>query len=228
MECPIDMERKGCESTICWTYVAIFNFDLTYGLDLEFSTSNFEIAVAREWEGRLTWNERDMSGCGVIPTFWPCSMTLTLDFQGQTLKMLYLRNERANWHGTKGIWVHRMLDSHCDLEFWPLPWPWPSIFKVNFFNTWIPGTGGPINMRRKGYEWIGCSTNCVTFSYDFDHGFWRSKFKKLYHSNKRVDWHGTKRMWVDRMLDPSCDFKLWLHPWPWLWIFKVKYLIAIF
>ena len=47
--------------------------------------------------------------------------------------------------------------------------------------------------------------------------------KKLYHRNKRVDWHGTKRMCVDRMLDPSCGFKLWPHPWPWPLIFKVKF-----
>ena len=50
-------------------------------------------------------------------------------------------------------------------------------------------------------------------------------FKKLYHRNKRVDWH--KKMWIHRMLDPSCDFKLLPHPWPWPWIFKVKFLIAI-
>ena len=61
MGCLIDMERKGCESTECWTHVAIFNFDLTYHLGLEFSTSNFELAVSQEGEGRLTWNERDMS-----------------------------------------------------------------------------------------------------------------------------------------------------------------------
>ena len=52
--------------------------------------------------------------------------------------------------------------------------------------------------------------------------------KNLYHSNKRVDWHGTKRMWVDRMLDSSCDFKPWPHSWPSPWIFKVKFLIAYF
>ena len=178
MGCPIDMEQKGCEATECWNQVATFNFDLTYDLDLEFSTSNFEIAVSREWGGRLTWNERDMSRWGVLPTLWPWAMTLTLDFQGQTLKMLYLRNGRANWHGTKGMLVHRMLNSHRDLELWPLPWPWPWIFKVNFLNSWISGIGGPTNMERKGYEWIGCYTNYVTFSYDFDLGFWRSNFKK--------------------------------------------------
>ena len=148
MGCPIDMEGKGCELTECWTHVVTFNFDLTYDLDLEISTSNFEIAVSQEWEGWLTWNERDMS-----------PMTLTLDFQGQTLKMLYLRNGRANWHGTKGMWVDRMLDSHCDLELWPHTWPWPWIFKANFLNSCISGTKGLINMERKGYEWIGCFTN---------------------------------------------------------------------
>ena len=58
---PIDMEWKGCKSTKCWTHVVTFNFDLTHDLDLEFSTSNFEIAVSQEWEGQSTWNERDMS-----------------------------------------------------------------------------------------------------------------------------------------------------------------------
>ena len=61
MGCPIDMELKGCESTECWTHLVTFNFHLTHDLDLEFSTSNFEIVVSQEWEGRLTWNERDMS-----------------------------------------------------------------------------------------------------------------------------------------------------------------------
>ena len=142
MGCPIDMEWKGCESTECWTHVMTFNFDLTHDLDLEFSTSNFEIAVSQEWQGRSTWNERDMSRWGVIPTLWPWAMTLTLDFQGQILKMLYLRNGRADWHGTKGTWVDRMLDSHCDFELWPHPWPWPWIFKVNFLYSCISGMGG--------------------------------------------------------------------------------------
>ena len=61
MGCPINMEWKGCESTEYWIHIATLNFDLTYDLDLEFSTSNFEIAVSQEWVGRLTWNERDMS-----------------------------------------------------------------------------------------------------------------------------------------------------------------------
>ena len=33
-----------------------------------------------------------------------------------------------------------------------------------------------------------------------------------------ADWHGTKGMWVDRMLDPCCDFQCSPLPWPWPWI----------
>ena len=77
-------------------------------------------------------------------------LTLTLDFQGQILKMLYLRNERADWHGTKGMWVHRMLDPHCDFELWPHLWPWPLIFKVKFWKCCISRMGGSIDMERKG------------------------------------------------------------------------------
>ena len=36
MGCPIDMERKGCEWTECWTHVVTLNFDLTHDPDLEF------------------------------------------------------------------------------------------------------------------------------------------------------------------------------------------------
>ena len=37
------------------------NLDLTHDLDLEFSMSNLKIDVSQEWEGRLTWNEKDMN-----------------------------------------------------------------------------------------------------------------------------------------------------------------------
>ena len=59
-------------------------------------------------------------------------LTLTLDFQGQILKMLYLRNVRADWHGVKRMSVDRILDPHFNFEVWPHPWPWPLIFKVKF------------------------------------------------------------------------------------------------
>ena len=128
-------------------------------------------------------------------------LTLTLDFQGQILKMLYLMNGRADWHGTKGMWVNRMLHPLCDFQHSPHQWPWPWIFKVKFWKCCISGMGGPIDMERKGCESIGCYTHFVTL-------------KKSYLRNGMAHWNGTKGMWVDRMLDSHCDFKLWPHPWP--------------
>ena len=57
MGCPIDMERKGCESIRCYTNFVTFSYDL----DLGFWRSNFENAVSQEWEGQLTWNQTDVS-----------------------------------------------------------------------------------------------------------------------------------------------------------------------
>ena len=99
-------------------------------------------------------------------------LTLTLDFQGQILKMLKKS-------------------------------------KVKFWKFCISGMEGPIDMERKGCESIGCCyTHFVTFNvpltHDLDLGFSRSNFEKV--RNGMVDWHGIKGMWIDRMLDPCCDF----------------------
>ena len=203
-------------------------------------------------------------------------MTLTLDFQGPILKMLYLRNGMADWHGTKGMWVDRMLYPLCDFQLWPQPWPWPWIFKVKFWKSRISGMGWPIDTGWKGCELIECWTHVVTFNFPLTHDLglefsksdfekvlsyewdgrltwnvrdvsrlnvgpmlWLSLFtpsmtltldfqgqilkKKSYLRNGMADWHEKKGMWVDRMLDTHCDFKLWPHPWTWPWIFKVKY-----
>ena len=153
-------------------------------------------------------------------------LTLTLDFQGQILKMLYLRNGRADWHGTKGMWIDRMLHLLCDFQRFPHPWPWPWIFKVKFWKSHISGMGWPIDMELKGCESIKCWTHAVTFNVHLTHdlylGFSRSNFKKSYLRNGTADRHGTKGMWV-RLLHPLCDFLCPPHPWPWPWIFKVKF-----
>ena len=54
---PIDMERKGYESIGWYTFFVTLNFDL----DVGFSRSNVENDVPQEWEGQLTWNQRDVS-----------------------------------------------------------------------------------------------------------------------------------------------------------------------
>ena len=116
-------------------------------------------------------------------------MTLTLDFQGQILKKSYLMNGMADWHGTKGMWVDRMLDPCCDFQCPPHSWPWPRIFKVKSWKCCMSGMGWPIDMERTGCESIGCYTHFVTFNfdlnYDLDLGFslkfkfWKSRISGM-------------------------------------------------
>ena len=119
-------------------------------------TLTLENAVSQEWEGQLTWNQRDVSRLNVGPMLWlkilTSPMTLTLNFQCQILKWLYPRNGRADWHGMKRIWIDRVVYLLCDLELWP--WPW--IFKVKVWKCCISGMGGPIDTEPKGCESIGC------------------------------------------------------------------------
>ena len=114
-------------------------------------------------------------------------LTLTLDFQGQILKMLYLRNGMADGHGIKGMWGNRMLDPCCDFQCPPHPWPWPWIFKFwsNFekvlsyeWDGWLTW-----NERNVSQYSIECWTHVVTFNvhlfHDLDIGFSRSNFEKV-------------------------------------------------
>ena len=167
MEGSIDMERKGCESIGCYTHFVTFNVFLTHDLDLGFSRKShisgmgwpidMELKGCESiecWTHAVTFN--------VHPRVSTSTMTFTLDFQGQILKKSYLRNGMADWHGTKGMWVHRMLHPLCDFQCPPHPWPWPWIFKVKFWK---------------------CYTHFVTFNipltHDLDLGFSRSNFEKV-------------------------------------------------
>ena len=138
------------ERTVSWwdvtptLWLSMSTLPMTLASD--FQGQIFKNAVSEKWEGRLTWNKRDFSRQNVGPMLWlsmfTSSITLTLDFQGQILKKSYLRKGMADWHGTKGMWVHKMLDSHCDFRLWPHPWPWPWLFKVKYWNCCNVGMGG--------------------------------------------------------------------------------------
>ena len=150
-------------------------------------------------------------------------MTLTLDFQGHILKKSYLRNGMADWHGTKGMWVDRMLDTCCDFQHSPHPWPWPWIFKVKF--------------KKKSYlrngmaDWHGMKKLWVDMMLDpccdtqlrphpwpcpwiFEIKYWNL----LYLRNGRDDSLGMKGMWVG--YDFGCtialtlDHSAWQIDWP--------------
>ena len=60
MEGPIDMEQKGCESIECYTHFVTFNVPFTHDLDLGFQGQILKKSY-QEWDGRFTWNERDVS-----------------------------------------------------------------------------------------------------------------------------------------------------------------------
>ena len=57
----IDMEPKGWESIGCWTQVATLNFWPHLWPWPWIFKVKFLIAIFYEWEGRLTWNQRDVS-----------------------------------------------------------------------------------------------------------------------------------------------------------------------
>ena len=84
---------------------------------------------------------------------------------------------------------------------------------------------------RNTYLWncrmdLHCLKFCscaISWAYYLTLDFHGKMLKRLYHRNRWADWHVTKGMWIDRKLDPLCDFKSWPHPWPWLWILKVKF-----
>ena len=59
----IDVKWKGGELIWYWADCMTLPFDQTHDLDLgvEISRSESEIALSRDWDGRLTWNEKDVS-----------------------------------------------------------------------------------------------------------------------------------------------------------------------
>ena len=92
-----------------WPLTSLMTFTM------DFSRSNFKIAVSQEKLVWLLWNEKEVNWFDTRPIVWPypltTPMTLTLKFQVQS----YLWNWRADWHGTKGMWV---------VHSWPWHWPY--------------------------------------------------------------------------------------------------------
>ena len=158
---PIDMKRNGCESIGCYTHFVTLNVHFTHDLDLGFSRSNFENAVSQEWEGRLSWNEKDLSRQNVGPMLWlsmfTSSMTLTLDFQGQILKKSNLRNGLADWHGTKWMWVDRMRKTHIVTSNFDLTHELDLGFsRLNIEIAVIYEWEGRLTLNERDVSWIWC------------------------------------------------------------------------
>ena len=89
-------------------------------LALHFQGQTFYQSYFRNADAKL--KGRALNGCWAVwPWPLPLPMAFSWDFQCQILKLLYLRNTRADWHGTKGMSVDRTFDPLCDLELCPHP-----------------------------------------------------------------------------------------------------------
>ena len=111
------------------------------------------------------------------PQMWPSGLTLamalTLNFQGQIWKLLYLSQKWFDCYITKSKHVDWTLGLKChqwvshrpwswpwifkvtsDLELWPHTWPWTWISMVKFCNNSISGIGGLIKIEQKGWELV--------------------------------------------------------------------------
>ena len=171
---PIDMERKGCESIGCYTHFVTLNGHFTHDLDLGFFKVKFWKCCISGMGGKI-----DMEQKGFESTeFWTHVVTfhvhffhdLDLGFSRSNFEKVNLRNGMADWHGTKGMWVDRMLDSHCDFKLWPHPWPWPWIFKVKYCNL---GMGGSTHIKWKGCELDMMLDAQWDWPWVHDHGAWQ-------------------------------------------------------
>ena len=119
---PIDVKRKGSAPVWYWVWNVTLNFDLTHDLDLGCIKVKSQNSCISGIVGVIDviWKGSELIGywanCMTLPL--TTLMTLTLEFQGQSLKSPYLRNRIADWHGTKRMWV---------IHSWPwywLVWPW--------------------------------------------------------------------------------------------------------
>ena len=156
-------------------------------------------------------------------------MTLTLDFQGQILKNLYLRNGRVNWHETKVMWINRILEPG------PTVWPWAItltlVFRGNFkkknciagmvVKGWVDWHG--MEGMWAGYDvgptmqpWTLISTMTLHWILVFFQG---QILRLLYYKNEWADWYETIK-YMNRKDD---SYLVWPYPWPWPWIFKVTF-----
>ena len=80
-----------------------------------------------------------------------------------------------------------------------------------------------INQYQKVCHVLRFSKNFAYFFLDdFNLGFSRSNFEIGIFQDWWSDWHGTKVIWINMMVDSLYDLNLWSQPWFRPWIFKVK------
>ena len=126
---PIATKQKAKISIELYAPNVTIGFDLGHDLDLEFSRSNMEFAKTQPKMNRLPRNEKQTYRLNSRPRMCPSdlilAMTLTLNFQGQIWKFLYLSQKWSDCHETKSKHSVCILGLKCNHEIWPWPWRWP-------------------------------------------------------------------------------------------------------
>ena len=200
----------------CWT---LCDFEL-WSRPSIFRVKGVGRLIGMEWKGCGSM------GCWAhyVVLNFDLTYDLSLGFSMSNFEIaVYVRSRKAYWHGTKGTWVDRMLDTLCDLELWLHPWPWPGIFKGEFRNCRISEVGGSIDMEQKGCGSTGCWPLC-----DLKlppHTWPRPWIFKVKFWNSRI-WGGgpsnMKRKGFESI--GFCPhFATLPHPWPWQWISGLKF-----
>ena len=213
MEGPIDMERKGCESIGCYTHFVTFNVPLTHDLDLGFRRSNFEKVISG-----MGWPiDMELKGCESIEC-WTHAVT----FNGHLTHDLYLGFSRSNFESriSEMGWPIDMERKGCESIGCYIYFVTFNVHlthdldlgssRSNFENAVSQEWNGRLTWNKSDVNrldvtptlWLSTFPSPMTLTSDF-----RGQIlKKSYLRNGMADLHGIKGMWVDRMLDPCCDF----------------------
>ena len=120
--------------------VVVQHHDLDHG----FSRSNFENAVSQEWEGRLTWNGRDVSRLDVRPT--------------TRFKMLYVLTS------SKYTWSRKQIpevewDTQEEIQLLEL------LHRLTHIFGQIPSLSIGLSYDQQCYQWFSGKLNCFMDTY---------------------------------------------------------------
>ena len=161
------------------------------------------------------------------PSGLTLALTLTLNFQGQMLKWLYLSQKWSDCHETKSKHIDWTLgfkgtigfDLGHDIDFEfsrsniELAISQPKMVRLPRNEKQTHRLNSRLQRGPSGL------TLAMTLTLNFQ----GQLSNWLYLSQKWSNCHETKSKHMDWTLGFKGDHRVWPWPWPWPWIFKVKY-----
>ena len=160
----------------------MIGYDLGHDIDLEFSMSNIEFAISQPKNGPIATKRKaniliELKASNVTIRFglghdhdiWIFKVKYEICYISAksgpiaTKRKANILIELQASNVTNGfdldydldIW---MLKVRCDLDLWPHTWPWPWIFMVKFWNSYISEWEGRLTLHK------GCGRSFVTMT----------------------------------------------------------------